>query len=506
MRKTKFFSVLLVTVMTTTLLANFTACQEPVPGGTNIDFEDLVPEAYGEWDGNYIYRGNVRSKTTGEDAKYLVQNVEIGGISYSVVSCNDYDVVENMMYLTLTVSDTNYSNCLVSYDVNAQEQTLIFHKFKNEVDVSGYYEYEMNYVEQVFENGDILVNGMRRWYGIDGASAPDGVATTSLLFIINQFGTVEEDVDEEYLLYTRISDTYWQKYDYIDGSQKLYVRGWREEPVLVYDWVESAHYTYNITFVEKNGAEGYLIETWRDKKEGEWKDSFIKLEFFDLKQKKLSTLFEGEKYAEWVAVPDKTVLFLYEYDEYAYHTKDSDGTYTAQKDIEIIVLDYSDKGVTAKAQGNHWEDGFTYQIEAFNELTGDAYARVNWMASARGCDSGGSKNEYWEIPVAEGSQKRVLKQEKYDASLESVKNTYYAKNGVTFGDYVYFVRYQRLRNTIIGQARSAYIFQRYSTSADKMDTMQLWMNANYAGEGQKYCQMMWDFNGEVRNEFIISKY
>ena len=36
------------------------ACEDPT-------FEELIPESYGAWEGNYIYRGNVRSKTTGEN-------------------------------------------------------------------------------------------------------------------------------------------------------------------------------------------------------------------------------------------------------------------------------------------------------------------------------------------------------------------------------------------------------------------------------------------------------
>lgn len=508
MKKRNFLSIALAGLMLSTVLANLTACQEPAPGGTNIDFEDLVPEAYGEWDGNYIYRGNVKSKTTGDDAQYLVQSVELGGVSYQVLYCNDYDVAENTLYLTLSLSDADYSNCLVAYDVSAQEQTLIFHKFRNEMPaMTGYYEYELNHVEQILENGDILVNGMRRWYSVDGTSAPDGAETKSLLFVIDKFGTVVEEVEDDYQLYTRISKDYWQKYDYVDGAQKLYARAWRGEPVLVYEVASIPNHSQSITFVEQNGAVGYFIETWRDKKEDEWYDRFVKLEFFDLKQNKLTTLFESdvERYAEWVAVPERTCLYLYNNEDYTYTTKDGENTYTAHKDIVVLTFEYSDKGVKTSVNEGKWSDGKTYKIEAYDELTGDAYARVSWATSASGCDSGGYKDEYWEIPVENDSNKRVLKKDKYDETLENIKNAYYRKDGVSFGGYVYFVRYQRLRNTIIGQARSAYIFQRYTNSTDKTDTMQLWMNGSYTEENEKYSSMLWDNNGDVLGDFIISK-
>ncbi len=509
MKKSKFLSIVLAGLMTSTVLANLTACQEPAPGGTNIDFEDLVPETYGEWDGNYIYRGNVKSKTTGEDAQYLVQSVEINGVAHQVLYCSDYDVANDTLYLTLSLSDENYSTCLVSYDVCAQEQMLVFHKFRDEKTVAtDYFEYEMHYVEQVFENGEILVGGTRRWYSMDGASAPDGAETKTLMFIIDKFGTVVEEVDDDYLFYTRISKDYWQRYDYTGDSQKLYARAWRGEPVLVYDLTVVSNHKYNVTFVEQNGAVGYLIETWRIKKGDETADRFVKLEFFDLKQNKLSTLFESEtdRYAEWVAVPEKTCLYLYDNEDYTYTTKDGENTYTAHKNIIVVTFNYSDKSVTANVNEAKWSDGKTYEIEAYDELTGDVYARVSWATSASGCDSGGYKNEYWELPVKNDSNKRALKQDKYNESLENIKNAYYRQDGVTFGDYVYYVRYQRLRNTIIGQARSAYIFQKYTKSEDKTDTMQLWMNGNYTDENEKYSSMLWDNNGDVLGDFIINKY
>lgn len=509
MRKTRAISILLATFMTMTMLANLTACQEPVPGGTNVDFEDLVPENYGEWDGNYIYRGNVKSKTTGENAEYLVQSVELDGNSYSVNYCNDYDIADQTIYMTLSLNNSDYSTCLVAYDVAAKEQTLIFHKFvsMDTLFSESYFQYELYYVEQILQNGDILVSGIRRLYNADGQLSSADDAMKNMLFIIDKFGTVVEEISDDYLQYTRVSEEYWQKYDYADGSQKLYARGFREEPVLVYDLRSRPNHTYTVTFVEKNGAVGYLIETWRDKKEGEWSDRFIKLEFFDLKQKKLSTLFESEtdRYAEWVAVPNKEILFLYDYKEFDYKTRDSEGTYTAQDNIRIVVIEYTKSGVIVRDEGAQWSGGKTYEIEAYDGLTGNAYARVHWTASASGCDSGGYKNEYWEISVRDSSNKRVLKQDQYESALESVKNVYYAKYGVEFGDYVYYTRYQRLRNTIIGQARSAYMFQRYTRSANKTDTMQLWMNGNYTEANEKYCSMMWDYNGSVSNEFIISK-
>jgi len=62
--------------------------------------EDLTPDPseYCEWDGNYIYRGNMRAKTTGEDVELLLSSVEINGEIYdigAVTSRLKYRFVDN---------------------------------------------------------------------------------------------------------------------------------------------------------------------------------------------------------------------------------------------------------------------------------------------------------------------------------------------------------------------------------------------------------------------------
>ena len=55
--------------------------------GCGCDFkgvEDILPslEEYGEWDGNYMYRGNVRVKTSGEDEQLLIPEITYNGAVY----------------------------------------------------------------------------------------------------------------------------------------------------------------------------------------------------------------------------------------------------------------------------------------------------------------------------------------------------------------------------------------------------------------------------------------
>ena len=56
---------------------------------------DYKPESYGEWEGNYIYKGNYRSKTTGEDGEVLVSEVVYEGNTYQVEAYGEGNIEQD---------------------------------------------------------------------------------------------------------------------------------------------------------------------------------------------------------------------------------------------------------------------------------------------------------------------------------------------------------------------------------------------------------------------------
>ena len=85
---------------------------------------DIAPKSYGEWDGNYIYCGNVRCKTTGEEDDYLIETLEKDGVAYTVMETTDclYEGDDIYMCLQLQQSDDEetYTSCLARYDIKAK--------------------------------------------------------------------------------------------------------------------------------------------------------------------------------------------------------------------------------------------------------------------------------------------------------------------------------------------------------------------------------------------------
>ena len=102
---------------------------------------EVVPEKYGEWEGYYVYRGNVRSKTTGEEDVYLVETLEKDGVIYSVTATNDYLYQEDDIWLCLEIAPQNeiagktpYTSCLVRYDMENWQATPIYYGYEFDAD------------------------------------------------------------------------------------------------------------------------------------------------------------------------------------------------------------------------------------------------------------------------------------------------------------------------------------------------------------------------------------
>lgn len=104
-------------------------------------YEDLVPEEkdLANWDGNYIYYGNKRSKTTGEDTEILIREVEYLNIQYNLFEVSDFIYLNDDIYMIAymknkdSISDYHYdSSMLLHY--NTKEKTTAVIYFSNNQD------------------------------------------------------------------------------------------------------------------------------------------------------------------------------------------------------------------------------------------------------------------------------------------------------------------------------------------------------------------------------------
>lgn len=98
-------------------------------------YEDYIPleEAYGSWDGNYIYYGNVRCKTTGEDEQLLVEEIYYNEQIYKIDSLQKFDYINNDVYMIMSFNNENdqYINVFLKYDIMNKAVEILFVEEEN---------------------------------------------------------------------------------------------------------------------------------------------------------------------------------------------------------------------------------------------------------------------------------------------------------------------------------------------------------------------------------------
>ena len=92
--------------------------------------ENIIPdEPFGEWEGNYIYYHNYRSKTTGEDAEILFNEFTINDEKYTVEQFFDVQYHNNSIYYITHIKSDNYNGrgVIIHYSVITGEYELLYY-------------------------------------------------------------------------------------------------------------------------------------------------------------------------------------------------------------------------------------------------------------------------------------------------------------------------------------------------------------------------------------------
>ena len=492
----------------TALLAGcmlFTGCQS---------FENLIPEQYGAWENNYIYRGNARSKTTGEDFEYLVTEVELDGRSYSVDSCLDYGILGDDIYMCLSLSfawqEMLYSSAIVKYNVQSktQETVYVYQPIPENLEGAGTaVSYDTYAIEGLNDQG-LLLRGRKESADYNEEGTRENYASVSAYYYMDLEGNITGELPYEYYLsYAKGNDTYWWNTAWEDNEWSLYyVTREEQEPVFVCK-KSTLDYAYEVTFIEKNGAVGFLIESFEKEKNEFDERRFVKMEFYNLKTNAFTTLYEGTKYARWVSIPKNEYFVVYDYQTITYHYRD--GLLSPRKKEQaqmktncvLYEIEYSEQGAECKVLQEFGERKNITDIRAVAD--GKALLNAIWYEDARGCSFGGMEQEYCEINFTTGEQTDM--DSKNFGVVEDEYFAFYARQtGKTCGEYVYYLQKEKL-NVFMADTSYAYLLKRYNTDTQKTEVMQLW-HEKYAREGEKACEEMWrGMNGDIE-EFIVRGY
>lgn len=501
MKKIQRMLAIGISLFLTLSVACVSACQ---------GIDDIIPESYGEWDNNYIYRGNGKSKTTGEDYEQLVNSVEIDGKSHAVRACVDGKIEGDDMYMILACcetkpsvevsynpagwdSDLGLTYCLVVYNIQDKTQKLLFTD-QNITREDGEYFYRPKGIEGIFgerivlraytqeteDIGDYLSLRNNQWFTVD----LEGNLLDSTFEYL-----VESNYDSSWQW---VSDEYLVSEVYEDDGIKLYYRDNQlSQPTLFYTHSRNAYNNpYGWSYVEQDGRKGVLIEEYYrvDSSSNYNKNILSKIKFYDFETNTTSSISVGQ-YAMFYMGSRYVKIYDYTTLDY-YYTWAEKKTADVEVNNGVYRLAYDENGVRLEEVFDLTEKR-NFTIYGIQE---DKMVYLErWYDNPRGCDIfGGSEAEYWEYDFTSGEQKSIQFEDVRGLEDEYAA-VYEQEKGVVVGDYIYFLHEETLQ-ALMSAATTAYQLKRRNVTTGALEIMQLWHERkDYSSSSLtlKYCEDLW---------------
>lgn len=506
--KKSVIATMLASVLTFGVLG--TGCQ------IHNSFDSLVPDTYGAWENHYIYRGNVRSKTTGEESTYLVTEVSADKETYTVESCLDSDILGDDLYLCLSLSEpesngleTKYA--LVYYNIKdkTQETLMLDYTYQDEGATYTFHPYS---IDTMHGDGQIVLYGQREEVTVDN-NGQEKTEYTATYFTFSRETMSGYETPFMWEGYMRNGGYYFTKTIADEEAQtaSVYYGMWgMQEPVFMASVDGSDGKRTETEFVEKNGARGFLLTTYSSKNNmyGTQEDCLQRISFYNLTTATLTTLFEGDDFVDWVNVPDNEYFLTYAYDTVTYTQKnslfESAQTYTTTVKQNCILrqIVYSANGAELKT-AYEFDNGVSVNNIQGIEKDGCLYASVEWYENAGILNKGGYKSQRSKMDLSVGKMTETDSEE-WATSSARCYGSYALYNKPTCEGYAYYVESVAL-TTVNNSTSYAYRLKRFDSNTKKTDVMQLWKGIG-TQEGEKYSAMMWRDNGGDYSKFVVRNY
>lgn len=482
-------------------------------------FDSLVPDTYGAWENYYIYHGNVRSKTTGEDAELLVTTVVVDGEECAVANCADSDIFGDTIYMCLNLETSSTGGkslmeALVKYDLKTKEQALLISEYCREMGEDGLvYKYHPYGVEMVTEEG-LVVYGQRVTMRVEG-EIEERVASETVYFAVDLDGVFKKELTTIPYECTKMADGQFLQTVTSSTSSAVTLTYWTwgmDEGMHIYSYNNDNVYV-ETEFVDE-GVQGFLLKTYALEElgapENYYGDKLRKVEFFDLSTMELACLYEGDTYVEWVGVPENHYFITYDYETVSYRYRGglfqpaTEGNVTIKKNCVVYRMDYAVDGVQANVAYT-FDEKYGLNNVAGVDASKNLYLQLEWYENAGIFNNGGRQTQAYKVEVGGSNGKMsAVDDEEWRSARDVCCGAYQAEVGVRFGEYAYYIEAVKL-NTVLDRTSYAYSLQRYDTSLKKTEVMQLWASTD-GYEGEKYCRLMWKENGGNINEFVVRNY
>ena len=498
----KYAAIGLSLVFATAITLSFSACEK---------VEDYLPKSYGEWEGNYIYKGNGRSKTTGEEYEKLVESVTVDGATMYAAGCVDYEIVGDEIYMALylsvdeSVRDSYFANALVKYDVKEKTQTLI--KYFSSGESGGTESMSLNEPVEIDEivcvTDTEIVVCTSKWNS--------GSYYYKHAYIgVNFDGSLSENIYSD--LYGK--PYYGDKYFVKATETELSYRTWENaEYTTVFTCAQDEYFTYE--YLEKGDREGLLIYEYGNRVVVDEVDAGNVCEgvyFFDFTENRLLTLAEG--FERGVSAVDGGEYFIsYEYANVTWYEQRGciskvEHTECCRVNCVLYEISYGETVAATPVCTLDKTMGFSNALQVTESkiyLSGGRYESAKWIFK-----DGGYENYYY---VFDRETKKLTKStpEAYvsadKTSVEELGKIY----AVSCGEYTYYLKIHTIQLGIWAGTTQVLTLMRINPDNTE-EALQFGESSSIQLEGAKYCEDMWGDNAhreeypENIRDFIVRAY
>jgi len=425
-------------------------------------YEDIVPseDELGLWEGNYIYQGNLRTKTTGENTETLVSEVTYESKTYEIDETLDYRYVNNEIFLLVNATgpaENSYTNddvCLfLKYSPQNQETELYY--FSNEnYSYAGVYFFTSEYI---------------------------------FLRVDDEF--VKIDLSTKEVIHIPLNGEYYLVEDYLIIRENGIIQYTSIDQIEFKTIAEDNDYDYQFRIVEKNDRK-YLI--FLASKLVEPHIYYSELSFIDIETNSMSVVWPfsnnkrlkliGDDY--FVIGDTRGFEYVSRYDYTDSGEREVLTEYLIVND-ELYRTNYSDMNISS-------EKIYTFNPEydytsAYVEKDGNIVICVKWVEKGSqllpGCV--GSKKYYFN------TERMVLSEYSSSSSDTTSTNPYNYQQSIECGEFKYYFEEERYGDFWV--SHTAYFLYRQNLTTSKIDLMQFFAFEGADIRGLRFAEGFWNY-------------
>lgn len=446
-------------------------------------------EQMGTWDGNYIYKGNIKCKTTGEDESVLIEQLVIENSVYDIDCVNDYFYKDDHIYMLLESKEYEEHeeslvlkikhSFLIDYSIENKSYEVLYSMSDEVATMLNFYTFEEK--DYAFIRVDKSFSSLIK---LDLNSNQVDCSSDALLDLYN-YVFINDDI---LIVYkdNMIKYTYCDDINLIDIKQVEYAN----THSLSYSLIDNNYLSiknYDSQYVDSLSS---LV-------------SYKSLDIYDLNKNKLSSVFKTTDQMELKYINDyyfiKGSTTSYEYVSSLRNLKTHKYevlmttlfTHNSLYKIDYETATYN-KIYDFKDQDIDFSNGYI--------LNEKYYINAEYIKKGWALNPGGYKHKQYILDLKNLKlRKRKFEKQKQESRTESNKI-------INYGGYEYYLTSKHIGPIMGGDY--AYFLNRKNTHTEKVEVIQFFAFDNDKLIGTRYSSLLWKDDTEHfddKNIYITNK-